>query len=399
MSEFETHSGGVAAADILNSTRPGKILVAGGVNAGKSSVINLLLRSHALDVGVAQQPIAKRVIYEPNELSLSREDEAAHGVETTAVTTRTAMGLEIFELPSNAVGEIEFAYLDLLQNIDLLVWCTIASQAWRLSEQTAMEEIRQTYSGPAILAVTRSDLLRSEVDRSKIEDRLNGTARQVFEDILFVSSGPAMLQEAADDDTAWRHFGGEALSNLTSPYRSAEVHSGSNRAVEALKSAEIIPISPRLGTGRSWSVAPTDESPDMGSEFPPVQRSAPLVQGRVSDQGAATLEKLKHHLGLLPDVLGYAISDLDGGRKIDVQGLFSNEVLLSSLQNMMMAFKSGDQVEENLEELVVFTKSNIFLAVLPKSHPNIAIFVAASRARFTSAALRSIVVKLLGASL
>ena len=164
------------------------LAVVGPFSSGKSSLINLLARREISEPGIgAEGPSATR-------------HELDDGPYRTVVEARTD---EDGAPPSDIAQDIAEA--------DVMIWCTIGSQAWRANEVSAVERLAVQRSGASILAVTRADHFRSAGDQAKVEKRLKKAASKSFSDIVFLNASPKAISQTSSD-RKWRAAGGEALA-------------------------------------------------------------------------------------------------------------------------------------------------------------------------------------------
>lgn len=203
---------------------PSRILFAGEFSSGKSTCMNVLLRGvYFTSAVVSDRAPLTRFRFNSDHSLASDEDRATdprfheggvgRTVQLTANPTHPGLSAyEFLELQTSAAEGVSDNILSALSDVDHIVWCTIGSQAWRLSEKTTFAAIRRVYSGPTTLAVTRSDLFRSQDDRGKVERRLRHETGGVFDNLVFI--GAAGLSDARlSDGVSWRAFGGEDIVN------------------------------------------------------------------------------------------------------------------------------------------------------------------------------------------
>ncbi|RHZ95602.1 hypothetical protein D1122_14285 [Cereibacter sphaeroides] len=216
--------------------RPGparrlRVVVAGEVRAGKSSVINALLRQPVL-------PMLSRPGACPAFLVRHAPDEAGtvllhHGTGATdrapaldaatdfggaglcevLVDAPHLAGIELVELPSPSNGEVGPEALALMAGADLLVWVSIASQAWRLSERSVVARLPPMRER-SVIVLSRGDKLRSAADWDRIEDRVQREAGPFFGAVAFVQAARDAIRASGTDLHAWETTGGHSLAEL-----------------------------------------------------------------------------------------------------------------------------------------------------------------------------------------
>lgn len=207
-----------------------RIVVAGEFESGKSSVINAMLRDAVLpcNPGLVSRPTI-RITHSPTK-SIDAEDRMGSSYSPRALTelldhesiaicnVRVPLGLmagvEIVEVPFHHEGGISENDLEVIGDADLIIWVTIASQAWRLSEQTIIEGLPYHARDRSILAISRADKLRTGADLDKIETRLQQDASRFFSEIVFMQASRDRLERAVSDNRAWQETGGAALASI-----------------------------------------------------------------------------------------------------------------------------------------------------------------------------------------
>ncbi|MEO0831031.1 MAG: hypothetical protein AAFY03_11320, partial [Pseudomonadota bacterium] len=93
----------------------------------------------------------------------------------------------------------------LVPEIDAVLWCTHATQAWRQSEATVWENIPEDVRKRSLLLITRFDKLKTERDRARVLARVSHETQDQFAGIYPM----ALLQalNADEDEEAWRASG------------------------------------------------------------------------------------------------------------------------------------------------------------------------------------------------
>ncbi len=222
----------VDAVDRRRDREPGtrRIAVAGEFESGKSSVVNALVGKMALpcNPGLPGRPLIKirHSIYP----MIFAEDTVGRRFEVEAV--RDLMGItnlahcdicipipgmartEIVEIPHQPGKGINKGDLEVLADADLIVWVTIASQAWRLSEKALMETLPEGSREKSVLAISRADHLRDAADWEKIETRLLKEASPYFSEMVFMQASSRNLAACRQNDDAWIKTGGPSLASI-----------------------------------------------------------------------------------------------------------------------------------------------------------------------------------------
>ena len=202
------------------------VVVAGEFSSGKSSLINLLLRQPVLDrsVGLSVHPPIRLHYGTQNVIMAHHWDGTVRKAEGVAEATANPEvaeielaipfeqfpGVEIIELPPPNGSTFPEPHRTTAATADLLIWCTIGSQAWRLTEKDTVATLGRGPDRPTILAVMRDDLIRSDEDRSKITRRLETEARPFCTDIVFVAASERQINTSTDP-AVWENCGGALI--------------------------------------------------------------------------------------------------------------------------------------------------------------------------------------------
>ena len=210
-----------------------RIVVAGDFSSGKSTCVNLMLGSEIskpavaarrsplvrLRHGRAAETWARQTGMAPRpfpSVAAALQSDETDEIERL-VTLPMLQGLEIVEFRVGATETINSRLMAEMRGADHLVWCTIGSQAWRLTEKTAFEALRRRYRGPATLVVSRTDLLRSDEDREKIRRRLVSEGREHFDNIVFIGLPGSRSGAVSDPEVHAAAGGGELVRALSLP--------------------------------------------------------------------------------------------------------------------------------------------------------------------------------------
>jgi Dynamin family len=102
--------------------------------------------------------------------------------------------------------------------VDLAVWCTLGTQAWKETERQSWQRFPAKLRKKAILLVTYKDAIGSAKDEAKLMSRMERDAGPIFSDIVLVS-----LRRAAEaigargdiaDEAKWRKSGAAAFDTV-----------------------------------------------------------------------------------------------------------------------------------------------------------------------------------------
>jgi hypothetical protein len=145
--------------------------------------------------------------------SLKRDDVQAIEIGLPASILRK---VEILDTPGFADPYHDAQQiLDVMDQAELAIWCTLASQAWRRSEQLAWLSLPERLREQGLLVVTHVDQLRHHADRAQLEARLEHQAGPCFHKIISLSLPDANRARPSPgseiDQRLWRSSGGAAL--------------------------------------------------------------------------------------------------------------------------------------------------------------------------------------------
>jgi predicted GTPase len=146
LTQAEARQSLLDAAPTPQGPVPVRILMAGQVNAGKSSLTNALL-------GSVQSPVS--------------ELPTPGGIQEFRIAARGELDLVVLDTPGlNAMGANQQLLLDACAKVDLIVWVVQANQAARAPDVAALKEIRDWFASrpeikppPMVLVMTHVDRL------------------------------------------------------------------------------------------------------------------------------------------------------------------------------------------------------------------------------------------------
>lgn len=252
-----------------------RVVICGEVSAGKSTVLNALLRARIVpdNIGRDTRPVIVarhratpgaevRYLDGQHRLSDAVDDpglfQDAEQIQLWSDQQHLA-GLELIEVPLTKAEDLTEAQIALIRSADVMIWVTIASQAWRLTELTIIEQLGDARPACGILAVTRADKLRNDDDRARLRDRIEREAGAYFNSCIFVNGARRQLDSAAASDAAWVRTGG------------AEIDEALKAFAESLKAEPVAAARP-AGSGEVVDLAAFRVSP------PPEQAAEPLPE-------------------------------------------------------------------------------------------------------------------------
>jgi hypothetical protein len=189
----------LARLEARMSLRP-RVVVLGESNAGKTSLVNLLLDQALLPESVVantRRPMVLRfaeTVLATGITHSGRLDLRRDGIEPHDGSTLESLEIG---LPSERLASFDLVDTPALSTsvqldplrlgaADLLLWCTVATQAWKESERRLWMTISGRHRRYAILVATHEDSLRDDEDRRKIRARLTAETAECFRAIALV---------------------------------------------------------------------------------------------------------------------------------------------------------------------------------------------------------------------
>ncbi len=215
--------------DKAAKAEPFRVVIAGEFSTGKSSVLNLLAREIVAPTTVeySRMPLlgvtwGRKRAFNAVEGKKRRTESSITAVFdkikkmpdsiTAHLTHPDLAGIELIEAPLSPDGDFEDDVLPLIEKADMVIWCTSANQAWKLTEKSDIEMIPEEILERSVLVATRADLL-DDSDIGKVNSRLNREAGKIFDSIMFIGASRQICQEAGDP-RIWLDSGGEALMEV-----------------------------------------------------------------------------------------------------------------------------------------------------------------------------------------
>jgi hypothetical protein len=187
--------------------RPLRLAICGEYNAGKSSLANLLGGIESLPTAAISNTRIPTLLYyapEPEiwavrnatgQLARVRADQntlphAVFRLEVGLPSPRLR-AMQILDFP----GLADPAQVDLACHaVDLALWCTVSTQAWKESERLAWGQLPARLRACGLLVATHADLLASARDRERLLMRLRRECDSMFRDIVMVATIDAIAR-------------------------------------------------------------------------------------------------------------------------------------------------------------------------------------------------------------
>ncbi|MDJ1008372.1 MAG: hypothetical protein QNJ13_11160 [Paracoccaceae bacterium] len=193
--------------------RKPRVLMCGEFSAGKTFLINGLLGATVLPSSVTATALP------PVWLTYGTSGLARIGLDGTMspVTSPDHVDLEntrycllhhrapilesmdLIDTPGTSDPSIDRPdWTEMLDAVDVVVWCTNATQAWRQSEKAVWDDMPDRLRDNAVLVVTHADLLRGGGSAQRVLGRVEREAGRYFDRILLASLlAPEDIEEVA----------------------------------------------------------------------------------------------------------------------------------------------------------------------------------------------------------
>lgn len=173
------------------------VIVMGEVNAGKTSVANRLISSSVLPAAVvANTAVPVRLHYATTMgVSLLGSDKR-HPVNPLALDEVSDVDVQSIEVGLPETRLKAFDLIDtpaggdlpaLVDEADILIWCTTATRAWTESERRKVMSLPSRFHRSSVLVATHADALSDE-DGARVLERLQDVAGELFSSIVLVNA-------------------------------------------------------------------------------------------------------------------------------------------------------------------------------------------------------------------
>lgn len=199
-----------------------RLALMGEFSAGKSTLSKLLLGDAPLPVRVTAtrlppvwithgQSAAFAIGHDGSETPINVEEIEKVRIEETRLIklfnpSETLEICDLIDMPGISDPNMSSeTWLSVMDEVDSVVWCTQATQAWRQSEAATWEEIAARTNGDNILLVTQVDKLRTERDLDRVLMRLRKETDGLFRHVFPLSITDAIA--AGEDEAEWSASG------------------------------------------------------------------------------------------------------------------------------------------------------------------------------------------------
>ena len=213
------------AEDEAPSRKP-RIAFMGEFSAGKSTLSNMLIGASPLPMKVTATQLPPVWLAYGDEAAYREDlDGAVHPIDLAdldAIRPEETRVIRIFQksdilelcdlIDMPGISDPNMSpdlWQSVVENADMVVWCSHATQAWRQSEAAVWDEMNPALYDKSLLLLTRFDKLLTETDRQRVLRRV-----QRETDGLFAGCFPISLTEALaakDDRDRWERSGAEAF--------------------------------------------------------------------------------------------------------------------------------------------------------------------------------------------
>lgn len=214
--------------DLVNpKARKPRIAIMGEFSAGKSTLTNLLLGARPLPEKVTATRLSPVWISQGSDapyrvdIDGSEEPVSLERLEDISVDDTRVIRLffdadlltlcDIIDFPGISDPNMDpVVWQRVLDEVDIVLWCTHATQAWRQSEAAVWETVPEAVRARSLLLVTRFDKLTNPRDRNRVKMRLQKETERLFAGVFPISLTQALA--AGEDYEKWEASGGAAFS-------------------------------------------------------------------------------------------------------------------------------------------------------------------------------------------
>lgn len=213
---------------VATRSRKPRIGLMGEFSAGKSTLSNLLLGARPLPEKVTATRLSPVWISHGTEAPYRVDVDGSHEpisldrLEQVPVNETRVIRLffesdilelcDLIDFPGISDPNMSSDVWErVLNEVDVVIWCTHATQAWRQSEAAVWDDIPEEIRERSILLITRFDKLNSDNDKARVMARVKRET-----DGLFGGTFPISLTQAlasGDDQQKWEASGGAAFSD------------------------------------------------------------------------------------------------------------------------------------------------------------------------------------------
>lgn len=206
--------------------RKPRIALMGEFSAGKSTLSNLLLGARPLPEKVTATRLSpvwmSHGTAEPYRVDVDGTEEPVHLENLESIDVEATRVIRLFFEADilHVCDLIDFPGISdpnmssdvwqrMLGEVDAVLWCTHATQAWRQSEAAVWDTMPEEVRERSVLLVTRFDKLTTDRDKYRVIARLSKETKGLFGAMFPISLTEALA--AGDDYEAFADAGGAAV--------------------------------------------------------------------------------------------------------------------------------------------------------------------------------------------
>lgn len=277
------------------STRKPRIALMGEFSAGKSTLSNLLLGARPLPEKVTATRLSPVWMAQGNQLPYRVDVDGTeelvsvdHLEEITVEDTKVIRLFfeseildvcDLIDFPGISDPNMSTDVVErMLEEVDAVIWCTHATQAWRQSESAVWDTMPEAVRQRSILLITRFDKLKTERDQNRVLARVKHETKGKFGGTFPISLLQALA--AGDDYDKWDASGAGAFSEhlIEVVQELTSAVAGTDKALYALGDS-----------------APTQAEPEAPAEMgeDAFVLTDPVVQGRDPSAAPVTPRRVK----------------------------------------------------------------------------------------------------------
>ncbi len=168
-------------------------------------------------------------------------------------------------------------WMSVMDEVDSVVWCTQATQAWRQSEAATWQQIAERTNGENFLLVTQVDKLHSERDLNRVMTRVRKETQGLFRGTFPISITEAIA--AGEDEAKWKASGAaDFINDLVENLMKAPALSF---AEPALVQSQDKSAKPFASDGNAAETSPDDDSNQAAEASSATGQTVGVVPKRV----------------------------------------------------------------------------------------------------------------------
>jgi hypothetical protein len=194
------------------ANRPPRIVILGEANSGKTTLANRLIGGDLLPASLTSRDSYPTLVRYSPVVDLVAVDRSGRRIPIRSEAdlplpdiARLEVGLpqprlrkyEVLDAHHQTPAADLFA-LAKPGTLQIPIWCTVATQAWKLTEQQAWLELARHHRHRAMLAVTCSDRIAETGDRRKLLERLSRETQHEFSALALAPTpwvGTALIED------------------------------------------------------------------------------------------------------------------------------------------------------------------------------------------------------------